>query len=80
MNFFVYTGEQFELVATREEAIRMAEDAIDDWRDCCDPEWPEEVANVCWGEVKGHCIEEVVSDVDDPNQLYYHYSLGEMVP
>lgn len=77
MNFFVYTGEQFELVATREEAIRMVEDAIDDWRDCCDPDWPEEVVNVCWGEVKGHCIEEITSDADDPDQLYYSYGLRE---
>jgi len=79
MNFFVYTGEQFELVATREEAIRMAEGAIDDWRDCCDPDWPEEVRNVCWGEVKGHCAEEITSDVDDPDRFFYHYSLGEVV-
>lgn len=40
-------------VATRKEAEALAQRAIDDWRDGCDPEWPEEVDDVCFGNVIG---------------------------
>ena len=75
--FFVYTGEQFVTCETREEAIRIADEALDDWRGCCDPEWPDEVTNVCWGEIRGACEEEITTDADDPTTEYYSYSIVE---
>lgn len=68
--FFVNTGDGVEYCKTREEAIALAQKAIDDWRDCCNSEWPEEVENVCWGEVLG---ESKMIDIEDG--MYANYEL-----
>lgn len=69
--FFVNTGDGIEVVNSRDEAIKLAQEAIDGWRDCCDPGWPEEVANVFWGEIHStataddrgdDCVEYVLSE------------------
>lgn len=57
MKFFVNTGDGIEFCDTAEEASGRAQKAIDGWRDCCDPEWPEEVSDVCWGQVLGQSVE-----------------------
>lgn len=53
MQYFVHTGDGYEIYDTCEKAKQAAQDAIDAWRDCCDPGWPEEVANVFWGPIFG---------------------------
>ena len=70
--FFVNTGDGFDFYNTEEEAIQAAQDAIDDWRDACDPEWPEEVENVCWGKVLGTSIGHESED-----GKYIEYELSE---
>jgi hypothetical protein len=54
--FFVDTGDGVEYCETQAQAIALAKRAIEHWRGCCDPEWPEEVDDVCWGEVKGESM------------------------
>lgn len=72
MRFFVNTGDGVEYCDTQEEAIALAQKAIDEWRDCCDPEWPEEVENVCWGPVLG---ESTMIDIEDGQ--YANYELTD---
>ena len=64
MKWFVNTGDIFETVETKEEAQAAALKAIDDWRDCCDPDWPEEVRSVCFGPIFGHAAETVSISLD----------------
>lgn len=54
--YFVNTGDGVDFYDSREKAIAAAQNAIDGWRDCCDPEWPEEVESVCWGPIAGESI------------------------
>ena len=63
MSFFVDTGCGIEIYQTAAKAQKAAEDAIDEWRNCCDPVWDEEVRNVCWGMILGWATEiDVASD------------------
>ena len=52
LRFFVDTGDGYELWETEEEARAAAQSAIEYWRTIADPEWPEEVERVCWGEIR----------------------------
>lgn len=71
MRYFVNTGESVDFYDTAEQAINAAEKAIEDWRDCCDPDWPDEVENVCWGPIHG---ESVAIDVEGGKYLRYELS------
>ncbi len=76
MQWFVNTGDSFETVDTKEAAQAAALKAIDDWRGCCDPDWPEEVREVCFGPIFGHAAE---IDVEaDPDSFYADYVLDEV--
>jgi len=58
--WFVYDpGDGFETYATAEEAKEGAETALDQYRDNAPEGWAEEVAGVCWGEIKGQVIQTV---------------------
>lgn len=48
--------------STEEEARTAANNAVEGWRDCCDPEWPEEVEKVCWGMVIGQSMPALSED------------------
>ena len=50
--FFVWSGDGIEFYETADEAKQAADFAIQQWKSACDPEWPEEVEEVCWGRVK----------------------------
>jgi hypothetical protein len=54
--FFVDTGDGIEYCETQDQAIALAERAIEHWREHCDPEWPDEVESVCWGQVMGESV------------------------
>lgn len=73
MRFFVNTGEGIYYYDTQEEAVAAAEQAIKDWKTCCDPEWPEEVEQVCWGAVLG----ETLAIESGENNEYVDYKLSE---
>jgi hypothetical protein len=60
--FFVDTGAGIEYCETQSQAIALAEQAIEHWREQCDPEWPDEVDSVCWGEVKGESVPVALQD------------------
>lgn len=51
--YFVNTGDGVEFHDSLVNAQQAAMDAIEGWRDCCDPDWPEEVEQVCYGEILG---------------------------
>jgi hypothetical protein len=70
--FFVDTGAGIEYCETRQQAIALAEKAIEHWRGCCDPEWPEEVDDVCWGPVMG---ESMMVEID--GGAFAEYRLSE---
>jgi hypothetical protein len=70
--FFVDTGDGIEYCETRQQAIALAKRAIEHWRGCCDPEWPEEVDGVCWGPVMG---ESVMVEID--GGAFADYRLSE---
>jgi hypothetical protein len=70
--FFVDTGKGIEYCETQEQAIALAEQAIEHWREQCDPEWPDEVDSVCWGQVMG---ESVMVEID--GGAFAEYRLSE---
>ena len=72
MRFFVDTGDGFEYCDTQAEAIALAQKAIDNWRDCCNPDWPEEVDRVSWGCVLGES-----EPVEIENGDYLNYKLSD---
>ncbi|AZZ20260.1 hypothetical protein [Klebsiella sp. LY] len=48
--FFMYSDDAgFEKYQTREEAIKAAEEMIDDYRGDAGDGWPEEAGTTCWG-------------------------------
>ena len=49
--WFMYDGQGMQFFGTAKEAADAAQDAIDDYRSDCDPDWPVEVEWVCWGRV-----------------------------
>ena len=67
--FFMYEPDNgFETYKTAEEAKAAAEEAIHYYRgDACDG-WPEEVDQVCWGEIKQTTIQVGLrpKEEDDP--------------
>lgn len=88
-NFFASVGDGYEELNTAEEARASAQRAIDDWRDCCDPEWPEEVESVTWGEIRefaapvgveGDCVDYRLTTVpqEDAFKAYVHKRLDCM--
>lgn len=52
--FFVDTGDGIEFCETEQDAKQQAQKALDYWREDArtSGEWPDEIAEVCWGEVK----------------------------
>ncbi|ELY5855625.1 hypothetical protein ACVF21_003770 [Cronobacter sakazakii] len=51
--FFMFDPENgFETYKTAEEAKAAAEEAIDYYRGDAGDGWPDEVEQVCWGEIK----------------------------
>lgn len=51
--FFMYDPENgFETYKTAEEAKAAANEAIDYYRGDAGDGWPDEVSQVCWGEIK----------------------------
>lgn len=68
-------GAGLEFHSTEGEAKKAAEDAIDNERDACDPEWSEEVDSICWGRVMGRASRSVTTD-DETGQEYWDYSLA----
>lgn len=53
MSFFVFDGENFEEVTTLDAAVEGSQEAIECYSDQCDPGWPEEVENICYGVILG---------------------------
>ena len=52
-NFFMFDPDNgFETYETAEEAKAAADEAIDYYRGEAGDGWPEEVSQVCWGEIK----------------------------
>lgn len=72
--YFVNTGDGVEYYESLVEAETAAQNAIDGWRNCCDPEWPEEVESVCYGKVLGQS--EPMS-VDDGKYVSYYLKKTE---
>lgn len=62
-------GVQFH--ATLNEARSAAETCIDEYRDACDPEWPEDVERVCFGIVLSRATEVVIREpgTDGPKDI-----------
>ena len=53
--FFTFDPDNgFETYKTAEEAKAAAEEAIDYYSGDAGDGWPEEVDQVCWGEIKQH--------------------------
>jgi hypothetical protein len=50
-------GNGFSLHATREEAKKAAEDALDAYRDDAPEGWSDDVEDVCYGQVLGRVVE-----------------------
>lgn len=51
--FFMFDPDNgFETYKTAEEAKAAAEEAIDYYRGDAGDGWPDEVSQVCWGEIK----------------------------
>ncbi|MBA7802553.1 hypothetical protein HV170_13610 [Citrobacter freundii] len=51
--FFMFDPDNgFETYKTAEEAKSAAEEAIDYYRGDAGDGWPDEVSQVCWGEIK----------------------------
>lgn len=71
--YFVNTGDGYETYTTAEEARAAAWKAIDDWRGYCDPEWPEEVQHVRWGEVYEVAVE--IESRSEDGREYCDYDL-----
>lgn len=71
MSFFVDCGDGVEIYDTEHEAKEAAQKALEGWRECCDPEWPEEVERVCWGEIR-ECVVPVPKGENDE---YVDYEL-----
>jgi hypothetical protein len=60
-----------EFHGTLEKAKASAENEIDEYRDCCNPGWPEEVDSVCYGAVIAVASEQVKREpgTDGPNDI-----------
>jgi hypothetical protein len=71
----VDTGDGVEYCETRQQAMALAERAIEHWREQCDPEWLEEVEGVCWGPVMG---QSVMIEVDSGERLGLDYWLSNL--
>ena len=53
MKYFSYDSDTgFEAHATKDEAVKAANDMIDYYRDNASEGWSDEVDSVCWGEIK----------------------------
>ena len=65
--YFAYSQDLgFELYATADEARAAAQKEIDAYRDCCDPEWPEEAQWIYWGKVSERSIEKEIESEQPP--------------
>jgi len=58
--WFCFGGDVIEYFDSEDEARGAAVKALEFYRDCCDPEWPEEVGSICWGKVHQVCREQVI--------------------
>lgn len=56
--YFTFDGENFQTHNKLTEAMSDAQAAIDCYSDQCDPEWPEETANICYGVILGCATEQ----------------------
>lgn len=45
-DWVLYDGEDWRTFETEAEAVTAADQAIDEWREACDPFWPEEVEGI----------------------------------
>lgn len=61
--YFVNTGDGIEYHDKEQDAIKSAQDWIDEYRTL--PEWDEAVDRVCWGEVRQQTREVTVGDNDE---------------
>ncbi len=61
--YFVSTGDGVEYYHTEQDAIKSAQEWIDEYRTL--PEWDEAVDRVCWGEVRQQTREVTVGDNDE---------------
>ena len=67
--FFAFDDETgFDIYDTAAEAKQAAQQSINEWRDACDPNWPEQVQNVCWGEIIEESTEEETGQVQSEAQ------------
>lgn len=70
--FFMYDPDSgFEIYPTAEQAKSAAEEAIDYYRGDAIDGWPDEVAQVCWGEIKQESQQTGLRprEEDDPGKL-----------
>ena len=81
--FFMFDPDNgFETYKTAEEAKAAADEAIHYYReDACDG-WPEEVEQVCWGEIKQETTQTGLRprEEDDPGscEMICDYQLKDM--
>lgn len=81
--FFMYEPDNgFETYKTAEEAKAAAQDAIDYYRADAGDGWPEEVEQVCWGEIKQETIQVGLRprEEDDPGscEMICDYQLTDI--
>jgi hypothetical protein len=71
--FFVDTGDGVHFVDTEAEARKLAAGCLAEFRECSrvDGEWPQEVEQVCWGEIR----EQVKAIYAGENNEYTDYEL-----
>lgn len=74
--YFVNEGDHIEFYGTELEARTAADDQVAAYRAECDPEWPEGVEYVCWGEltIRGKSVEALGDD-----DHYSEYKLVDVV-
>jgi len=81
--FFMFDPDNgFETYQFAEQAQRAAEEAIDYYRGDAGDGWPEEVEQVCWGEIKQETIQVGLRprEEDDPGscEMICDYQLTDI--
>ena len=83
--WFSYDPDRgLEFHKSESEARDAADRCIDEYRDCCDPGWPEEVEHVCIGIVTARVVEQMIrepgtNDADDIGAVDYELEVANGV-
>lgn len=80
--FFVNTGDGIEFVDSKQEAERLCDAAIAEYRSnaASDGEWCDDVEAVCWGIVMAKSEADYSQDCDDSEIDYCDYGLADLPP